>query len=102
MTKKITSNWSTETKGMLYGLAGIVGFSLTLPATKVAVKYMDPVIVGFGRAIIAGILALVILIVSRQSFPTKSQLKSLAVIASGVIVGFPLLSAWALKFVPSV
>jgi drug/metabolite transporter (DMT)-like permease len=102
MKINLNSDLSTETKGMLYGMAGILGFSLTLPATRVAVQYLDPILVGFGRAIIAGILASLVLIATRQSLPTKSQIKRLAIVASGVIVGFPLLSAWALQFVPSV
>jgi drug/metabolite transporter (DMT)-like permease len=102
MIKNIISGWSNDTKGMLFGLVGIVGFSLTLPATRVAVKYMDPILVGFGRAIVAGVLALIILLITRQSFPNKLQLRRLAIVALGVIVGFPLLSAWALKFVPSI
>ncbi|HYG38035.1 MAG TPA: DMT family transporter [Cytophagales bacterium] len=99
MLKRIESLLGVELAGILYGLIGIAGFSLTLPATKISVQYLNPVFVGFGRAIVAAILALILLLVTKQSIPTKSEFKSLSIVSLGVIVGFPLLSAWALKYI---
>ncbi|HUS13749.1 MAG TPA: DMT family transporter [Chloroflexia bacterium] len=90
--------WSS---GLLYGLLGVAGFSLTLPATRVAVASLDPTFVGLGRALVAAMLAAVLLVTTRQPRPTWSQLRSLVVIAGGVIFGFPLLSAWAMIRLPS-
>jgi hypothetical protein len=42
-----------EWAGFGYGLLGVMVFSLTLPATRIAVSGFDPVFVGLGRAIIA-------------------------------------------------
>jgi drug/metabolite transporter (DMT)-like permease len=90
-----------ETRGLLYGLLGVLGFSLTLPATRVAVHYLDPNIVGLGRALVAAALSLVLLLLTRQSIPSRRYLGNLLVVAAGVIVGFPVLSAWALRRVPA-
>lgn len=41
----------SETLGLIYGFFSVLGFSLTLPATRVAVADLDPIIVGLGRAL---------------------------------------------------
>jgi drug/metabolite transporter (DMT)-like permease len=45
------------------------------------------------------VLAGAFLLATRQRLPSREQLKSLAVVAGGVVVGFPLLSAWAMRHV---
>lgn len=90
-----------ETLGLAYGFLGVLGFSLTLPATRVAVAFLDPVVVGLGRAFVAGILAVATLWATRQPLPSRKQLGSLAIVAAGVILGFPLLSAWAMQRLPA-
>jgi len=49
------------------------------------------------RASIAGLLALVLLLLFRQQRPTAGQWRALLVVALGVVLGFPLLSALALR-----
>lgn len=90
-----------ETAGIWFGLAGVVGFAVTLPATRVAVGSFDPMVVTLGRALFAAVLAAVALLASRQRRPTRAEWGSLAVVAGGVILGFPFLSAWALRDVPA-
>jgi len=90
-----------ETAGFLLGFLGVAGFSATLPATRVAVAYLDPTLVGLGRSILAGGVAALLLWLTRQPLPSRRQFKSLAVIACGVIVGFPLLTAWAMQELPA-
>jgi len=87
--------------GFLYGLAGVAAFSLTLPATRAAVVGLDPVFVGLGRAVVAAILAAIVLVATRSPFPGWALLPRLAIVAGGVIVGFPLFSAWAMRHVPA-
>ena len=87
--------------GFLYGLLGVAAFSLTLPATRVAVVGLDPVFVGLGRAVVAAVLAAMVLLATRSPFPGWALLPRLAIVAGGVIVGFPLLSAWAMVYVPA-
>ncbi len=92
---------SQETLGMLLGILGVVGFSATLPATRVAVHYLDPLIVGLGRALVAAVCAALMLWLTRQSRPTTAQIKGLMIVALGVIIGFPLFSAIALQQLPA-
>ncbi len=86
---------------MLLGLVGVIIFSITLPATRVAVATLDPMFVGLGRSVLAAHLAVVALLVTRQRIPTLAQFKLLAVCALGVIFGFPALTSWAMQQVPS-
>ena len=87
--------------GLLLGLVGVVCFSLTLPATRVAVPQLGPVVVGFGRAIPAAVLAAALLAFRREPFP-KSHALAIAATGLGVVVGFPLFTALALQFVPAI
>jgi len=83
------------------GFLGVASFSLTFPMTRVAVAELDPVFVGLGRAIVAAVLALLVLQWQRAPWPTRQQAARLIVVALGVVVGFPLLSAWAMRSVDS-
>lgn len=42
-----------ETLGLAYGFLGVLVFSLTLPATRLAVAEIDSNFVGLGRALVA-------------------------------------------------
>lgn len=81
--------------GFGYGLLGVVSFSVTLPATRLAVGGLDPVFVGLGRAVVAGMLAALVLLATRTRWPGGRYLPGLALVAAGVVIGFPLCTAWA-------
>lgn len=87
--------------GLLNGLIGVAIFSGSLPATRLAVQELDPIFLTVARAAIAGMLALVVLLAMRQRRPAKADLLSLFIVALGVVVGFPLLTALALQHVTS-
>jgi drug/metabolite transporter (DMT)-like permease len=87
--------------GWINGFIGVVIFSGSLPATRVAVLQFDPVFLTVTRAAIAGVLALGLLLVFRETRPTRRDLASLVVVALGVVIGFPLLTALALQHVTS-
>ncbi|TCL71928.1 DMT family transporter [Rhizobium sp. BK251] len=87
--------------GWLNGFVGVAIFSGSLPATRVAVAQFDPVFLTAARAGIAGILALCLLLLFREKRPTSRDIASLGVVALGVVVGFPLLTALALQHVTS-
>jgi drug/metabolite transporter (DMT)-like permease len=89
------------TSGWISGFIGVVIFSGSLPATRLAVMQFDPVFLTVARAAIAGILALALLLVFQQKRPEKSDLVSLSIVAGGVVLGFPLLTALALQHVTS-
>lgn len=87
--------------GWINGFLGVLIFSGSLPATRVAVMELDPVFLTVARAAIAGLLAAALLLVFREKRPARSDLVSLAIVAFGVVVGFPLLTALALEHVTS-
>ncbi|MGL5233415.1 MAG: DMT family transporter [Empedobacter falsenii] len=89
------------TQGWLNGFIGVVLFSGSLPATRLAVMEFDPVFVTLVRASIAGLLALVILLLFKEKRPNCKQLLPLAIVSIGCVVGFPLLSALALQYITS-
>lgn len=89
------------TGGWLNGFLGMLIFSGSLPATRVAVMDFDPVFLTVARAAIAGFLGLALLLMFREKRPARSDLFSLVIIALGVVVGFPLLTALALKHMTS-
>ncbi|MFJ2682485.1 DMT family transporter [Pseudomonas sp. NPDC087342] len=90
-----------STRGWINGLIGVVIFSGSLPATRVAVLEFDPVFLTVARATIAGILALCLLWLFKEKRPARHQLVPLIVVALGVVVGFPLLTALALQYLTS-
>ncbi len=92
---------TNASKGLFYGLLGIIGFSVTLPATKLAVVAFDPLFVGLGRATVAACLAAPLLYFTRQKLPTRAQITSLFIVMLGVIIGFPVLTAWAMQTAPA-
>ncbi len=69
---------------------------MSLPATRVAVEDLDPWLVAFGRAVGAGLLALLYLRLRQVPRPSAAQCRRLAVVAIGVVVGFPLFTSLAL------
>ncbi|MBI0330442.1 DMT family transporter [Burkholderia plantarii] len=91
----------TSTQGWLNGFLGVVIFSGSLPATRIAVHGFDPVFLTVARAAIAGLLAIVLLAAFRERRPARADLMPLAIVALGVVVGFPLLTALALRHVTS-
>jgi drug/metabolite transporter (DMT)-like permease len=79
------------------GFLGVLAFSFTLPATRVAVEELDPTFVGIGREALAAVPAALVLLLARAPRPSRSQLLRLALVALGVVFGFPLFTALALR-----
>lgn len=87
--------------GVLLGLLGVLCFSLTLPATRAANPAFGAVVVGLGRALVAATLAGLLLWNRRERPPARRYWPGLAIVAAGVVVGFPLCSALALQHLPA-
>lgn len=85
--------------GWLNGLLGVIIFSGSLPATRIAVLEMDPFFLTFLRASIAGLIAVALLKGFGQPRPHRGQILPLLIVSLGVIIGFPLLTALALRYV---
>ncbi|MFY0596624.1 MAG: DMT family transporter [Cognatishimia sp.] len=81
------------------GLLGVLIFSGSLPATRVAVSGLDPLFLTSARAVIAALLALSLLAFFKEKLPSRKNLFSLVVVAIGVVIGFPLLTALALQHI---
>ena len=96
-----TSERAAETRGLVYGFLGVAIFSLSLPATRLAVAGLDPLLVGLGRSLAVAPLAALLLWQSRANWPTWGHLPALAFVIAGVIVGFPVFSAMAMTRLPA-
>ncbi len=77
-------------------MLGVLGFSFSLPATRLAVADLDPWFVTFARAVAAAALAGLYLLAVKAPLPTRKQWAGLAIVAGGAVVGFPLLTGLAL------
>jgi drug/metabolite transporter (DMT)-like permease len=83
----------------LNGLIGVIIFSGSLPATRVAVAEFPALFLTGARAAIAAVLGGAFLFLLRQPRPTREDFVPLLIVAVGVVVGFPLLTALALKVI---
>jgi len=88
-----------STRGWGNGLIGVLIFSGSLPATRVAVSGFDPLFLTSARAVIAALLGILLLVLLKQTRPARRDLPSLLIVALGVVVGFPLLTAMALQYI---
>lgn len=92
---------SDEARGMLLGLIGVAIFSLTLPFTRLAVRELDPLFLTLARALGAAVLAAGWLRMRRVAWPGRAALRPLTIVALGCVLGFPLLSSFAMRSVPA-
>jgi drug/metabolite transporter (DMT)-like permease len=86
--------------GLVLGFVGMLCFAGTLPATRLAIPYLDPLFLTFARAALAGIVAAGLLIVLRRPVPARSHWREIAIISAALVYGFPLFSALAVQSVP--
>ena len=100
-TSNLTTPALEKTSGWINGFIGVVIFSGSLPATRMAGLEFDPVFLTVVRAAIAGVLAVALLWLFRERRPARNQWLSLLIVALGVVLGFPLLTALALQHVTS-
>ena len=92
--KRTTEGWGS-------GLLGVIIFSGSLPATRVAVADFSPIFLTSARAVIAALLGSLFLLALRQPRPVKQDTVPLVFVAIGCVVGFPLLTALALQHITS-
>jgi drug/metabolite transporter (DMT)-like permease len=89
----------SKTAGWGNGLLGVIIFSGSLPATRVAVADFSPLFLTSARAAIAALLGAVFLLALRAPRPQRSDLLPLLIVSLGVVLGFPLLTALALQHI---
>ena len=92
--QRTTGGWGS-------GLLGVLIFSGSLPATRVGVGGFSPLFLTSARAVIAALLGAALLLLLRQKRPAREDVVSLAIVALGVVIGFPLLTALALQHITS-
>ncbi|MGV4924776.1 DMT family transporter [Streptomyces sp. BHT-5-2] len=83
--------------GSLLAALGVAAFSLTFPATAWALEGMGAWTVVMLRSVLAAALAGGCLAACRVRVPERRHWAGLAVVAGGVVLGFPLLTTLALK-----
>lgn len=83
--------------GPLFASLGVLCFSLSLTATRAALGSFGSLGVGAGRAVIAAVFAAIWLYSAGARRPSRAELRALAKVALGVVVGFPVLSAIAMR-----
>ena len=96
-----------ETRGLWLGLLGVAIFAMTLPMTRLAVgaggaAQLPGEFVAMGRAVVAGLLSLAFLVVTRAQLPKRTDLAPLAWTCGGVVLGFPLFTSLAMRQVEAV
>lgn len=77
------------------------GFALTLPATKCALTAVSPWFAVCGRAAAAGVIAAIVVLVTRAPRPTGRDVWGLLVVAAGAVFGFPGFSTLAMQRAPA-
>lgn len=87
--------------GLVWGGLGVLAFSFTVIFTRIAVAQFDPLFVGAGRAVVAAAIAGIALVATRSRLPSPRQAARLAIVGGGVVLGFPLLTSFALTTAPA-
>jgi drug/metabolite transporter (DMT)-like permease len=87
--------------GVAWGFIGVLAFSFTVPLTRIAVGGLNPLFIGSARAVVAAILAAIVLFVTHQRIPNLIRVRRLAIVGAGVVVGFPILTSYAMGSVPA-
>ena len=88
---------SATASGTLLAALGVVAFSLTFPATAWGLEGFGPWSLVAVRSALAALIAGACLLALRVPVPARRHWAGLAVVAAGVVVGFPLLTTLALR-----
>ncbi|MFJ2605097.1 DMT family transporter [Streptomyces sp. NPDC087425] len=84
-------------RGTALAALGVVTFSLTFPATAWGLEGFGPWSLVTLRCVLAALIAGSCLLALRVRVPARAHWAGLAVVAAGVVVGFPLLTTLALR-----
>jgi drug/metabolite transporter (DMT)-like permease len=88
-------------RSMVGGAIAVVSFSLTAPATKVAIAQFSPLAVTGIRGLVAGLFCLCFLLIRRSPIPARSTLAILFAVAAIGSAGFSTFLALGLQTVPA-
>jgi drug/metabolite transporter (DMT)-like permease len=87
--------------GLGWAALGVLAFSITFPATTLAERSFDPLVVGAGRSVIAALIAAITLRRAGARIPDRRHWPGLVAVALGCGIGFGVLSALALHHTSS-
>jgi len=93
----VTRRNNKALSGLFLGLLAIACFSVTLPATRLAVGVLDPTFVGLGRSLLAAVPALALIYGFKIAFPTRRQWWDITIVMLGVVISFPWLTSMAMQ-----
>lgn len=96
--EKVLKNHDFE--AYFLGIISVAAFAITLPAAKYLLTDLSAMQIGIYRSFLAALVAVPILIFYKVPLPTKSQLKRLFLTSTGIIYGFPILTAVGMEYVP--
>src|SRR4051812_42109269 len=82
-----------DVRAVWWGALGVLGFSFSLPATRLAVADLDPAVVGLGRAVVAAAFAAALLAVRREPVPARAPPAPAAPVGLRGVVGVPVFTA---------
>ncbi|WP_421857220.1 DMT family transporter [Oricola sp.] len=89
--------------GVIFGFLGMLGFSGTLVATRLAIADFSPLEITCARIAMAGALgAAALFAAGRTALPTRHQLRGILAAGLGLAVGYPFFLALALQSVPAI
>ncbi|MCB1215115.1 MAG: DMT family transporter [Deltaproteobacteria bacterium] len=95
------STHAPPARAFFFGFVAVLIFSFTLPAMRLAVASLDPLLVALGRSLAAACVAGPILYWTKQPLPSQVQLRGLSLVILGIVIGFPLFVAIAMKKAPA-
>ena len=84
--------------GLWWAFLAVFMWSFTVPLTKVAVEGFSAVFTATGRAVIAGVIAAVVLLVRKVPPPPRHLWRPLFFVMIGAVFGWPVLLAIALNY----
>ena len=98
--RSVRGSFSDDILGLIFGLVGVLIFSGTLPATRIAVGTFDPWFLTFARAALATLAAIIVLISLKRSWPVR-HFPMLFISGLLLVYGFPGFMAVAMVTLPS-
>lgn len=91
------SSISPLSSGTVFAALGVLSFSFSFPGTVWALDGFGPWSATGVRGVLAAVIALAALLVTRARLPARADRPALAVVAGGCAIGFPLLTTLALQ-----